>query len=61
MGIDGGCGGVFIIDESVIFHQLSPVVLGFDRDAAAFGDMLAYLQKAATSVRRETAAAIPPP
>jgi hypothetical protein len=52
---------VFVIDESVIFHQLSPVALGFDRDAATFVDMLAYLQKAATSVRRETAAAIPPP
>jgi hypothetical protein len=52
---------MFVIYESVIFHQLSPVALGFDRDAATFVDMLAYLQKAATSVRRETAAAIPPP
>ncbi|XP_047048176.1 NAC domain-containing protein 71-like [Lolium rigidum] len=44
-GDDWGCADDgFVIDESLIFDQLSPAGFGFDRDAGAFGDMLAFLQ-----------------
>uniref|UniRef100_A0ACD5X151 Uncharacterized protein n=1 Tax=Avena sativa TaxID=4498 RepID=A0ACD5X151_AVESA len=47
-GDEWGCGiedDGFVIDQSLIFDPPSPGDFGFDRDAAAFGDMLAFLQK----------------
>jgi hypothetical protein len=47
-GDDWGCGiedDGFVIDESLIYEPPSPGGFAFDRDAAALGDMLSYLQK----------------
>jgi hypothetical protein len=47
-GDDWGCAiddDGFVIDESLIFDPPSPGGFAFDRDAAAFGDMLTFLQK----------------